>query len=154
MPSARNVNEPLPQHASNTALFQMMLHYRGESAAAERQVEALTNLLAANQHEIHELSAANRDLEMANRRGSQLVMTKHEAGTMLLECMDRMAQLLGMMRREITQVEPFVPEIERILLRSDFAAHILHGVNMVDLTADEEIIDLTGEETETEEENV
>lgn len=53
------------------------------------------------------------------------------------------------MRREIPEVLPFCPEIERILLRADFAHHMLHGVNFVDLTADEE---LSGEETETDDE--
>lgn len=149
MPSARNSTEPLPQTASNTALFQMMLHYKTEAEATHTTVGVLNNLLAANQHEIHELHATVQEYAVANRRGARLITDKHQAGVMLLECMDRMAALLGTMRREIPQVGAFVPEIERILLRGDFAAHMLHGVNMVDLEADE-VIDLTGEDTEPE----
>ena len=53
------------------------------------------------------------------------------------------------MRREIPEVIAFSPEMERIILRADFAHHMLHGINFVDLTADEE---LSGDETETDDE--
>lgn len=67
------------------------------------------------------------------------------------QCTDRVADLFGTMRREIPEVIPFCPEVERILLRADFAHHMLHGVNFVDLTTDET---LSGEETETDDEGV
>jgi len=127
-----------------------MLHYKGEAESSQQAVAGLQNLLAANREEISTLHFVNRQYESANRRGAEMVTRKHEAGVMLVECMDRLAQLLGTMRREIPEVVPFVPEIERILLRGDFAAHILHGVNMVNLETDEEIIDLTGDDTEPE----
>lgn len=76
-------------------------------------------------------------------------MMKHEAGRIFGECTDRFADLAGTMRREIPEVAPFCPEIERILLRADFAHHMLHGINFVDLTADEDIeteVDSEGEE--------
>jgi len=41
--------------------------------------------------------------------------------------------------------------MERIILRADFAHHMLHGINFVDLTADDE---LTEEEEEMSDEEV
>lgn len=152
MASARNQHDPLPQTASNTALFHMMLHYKTEADALKRENQNQRDRLALQQHELHVAIQANRQLGEANARGAQLVMQKHEAGVMLLEYLDRMAALLGTMRREIPDhaMEPYVPEIERILLRGDFAAHVLHG--MAVFPPDDEVIDLTGEETETDEE--
>jgi len=65
------------------------------------------------------------------------------------QCTDRVAEIFGTMRREIPEVIAFSPEMERIILRADFAHHMLHGINFVDLTADEE---LSGDETETDDE--
>jgi len=136
---------------SSAVLFHMMLHYKTESDALRRENENQRDQLALLQHDLHLAYSANMQLGEANRRGAELVMQKHEAGVMLLEYLDRMAALLGTMRREIPghAMEPYVPEIERILLRGDFAAHVLHGMNMFPPTNDEDIIDLTGEETET-----
>lgn len=109
----------------------------------------MTQRLADQQQQIHTLITNNNTLTQANQRGANLVNMKHQAGMMFGECTDRVADIFGTMRREIPEVIAFCPEIERILLRADFAHHMLHGVNFVDLTADEE---LSGEETETDDE--
>jgi len=67
----------------------------------------------------------NNLLTQANQRGANLVNMKHEAGVMFGQCTDRVADIFGTMRREIPEVIPFCPEIERILLRADFAHHML-----------------------------
>lgn len=136
-------------NTSNTVLFEMILWYRSQIEAASSELRTLRDRVDAQQHEINSLRQDNQDLTRANTRGANLVMMKHEAGRIFGECTDRFADLAGTMRREIPEVAPFCPEIERILLRADFAHHMLHGINYVDLTADEDIeteVDSEGEE--------
>lgn len=123
--------------------------YKGRLESAEAEGRLMQQRLADQQEQIHQLISNNNLLTAANQRGANLVNMKHEAGVMFGQCTDRVADLFGTMRREIPEVIPFCPEVERILLRADFAHHMLHGINFVDLTADEE---LSGEETETDEE--
>jgi len=123
--------------------------YKGRLESAEAEGRLMQQRLADQQEQIHQLISNNNLLTAANQRGANLVNMKHEAGVMFGQCTDRVADLFGTMRREIPEVIPFCPEVERILLRADFAHHMLHGVNFVDLTADEE---LSGEETETDDE--
>lgn len=135
--------------SSNTVLFEMVMWYKGRLESAEAEGRLMQQRLADQQEQIHQLMTNNNLLTQANQRGANLVNMKHEAGVMFGQCTDRVADLFGTMRREIPEVIPFCPEIERILLRADFAHHMLHGVNFVDLTADET---LSGEETETDDE--
>jgi len=151
MASVRNESDPVPQTASNSLIFQMMLHYKQQLEAAQAEREILTNVLATQQSQIHQLVVDNRQLTTANQRGANLVNMKHEAGIMFGQCTDRVAELFGTMRREIPEVMAFHPEMERIILRADFAHHMLHGINFVDLTADDE---LTEEEEEMSDEEV
>lgn len=125
-----------------------MLHYRAQLTAVQQAKETLETLLAAQQQQIHELHHTQRLLQHANEVGAQLINQKNQAGTMFWDCNERMATLLGQMRRAIPETEVYMGEAERIFLRADFAAHLLHGVNF---EADE-VIDLTGEETEEDEE--
>jgi len=123
--------------------------YKSQLETAQAEARMMTQRLADQQQQIHTLITNNNTLTQANQRGANLVNMKHQAGMMFGECTDRVADIFGTMRREIPEVIAFCPEIERILLRADFAHHMLHGVNFVDLTADEE---LSGEETETDDE--
>lgn len=135
--------------SSNTVLFEMTMWYKARLESAEAEGRLMQQRLADQQEQIHQLIANNNLLTQANQRGANLITMKHEAGTMFGQVTDRVADLFGTMRREIPEVAAFVPEMERILLRADFAHHMLHGINFVDLTADET---LSGEETETDEE--
>ena len=135
--------------SSNTVLFEMTMWYKTRLESAEAEGRLMQQRLADQQEQIHQLIANNNLLTQANQRGANLITMKHEAGTMFGQVTDRVADLFGTMRREIPEVAAFVPEMERILLRADFAHHMLHGINFVDLTADET---LSGEETETDEE--
>lgn len=123
--------------------------YKGRLEAAETEARLMRTQLEQQQIQIHRLTVDNDTLGTANVRGANLVNMKHEAGRIFGECTDRVADIFGTMRREIPEVIAFCPEMERILLRADFAHHMLHGVNFVDLTAGE---DMDGDTTEEEEE--
>jgi len=137
---------PAENAQSNQVLYEMMMFERRENEASAMLIKAMQARLAHQQIEIDQLIRDNRQLTEANVRGANLVQMKHEAGVMFGQCTDRFADICGTMRREIPEVTAFVPELERIILRADFAHHMLHGVNFVDLTADEEL----GEDTELE----
>jgi len=139
----------MDQTNNNTVLFEMMLHYKTQLEHLQHEKEIMQSTLASQQHQMHQLIIDNRQLAAANARGANLVQMKHEAGIMFGQCSDRTAELFGTMRREIPEVNAFAPEMERILLRADFAHHMLHGVNFLDLTADDE---LTEEEITDDEE--
>ena len=135
--------------SSNTVLFEMTMWYKARLESAEAEGRLMQQRLADQQEQIHQLIANNNLLTQANQRGANLITMKHEARTIFRQITDHITNLFGTMRREIPEVAAFVPEMERILLRADFAHHMLHGINFVDLTADET---LSGEETETDEE--
>jgi len=121
------------------------MFYKNQAECSKIQLDVMSERLMMQQSNIDRLITDNRTLTNANIRGANLVNMKHEAGMMYQQSMDRMADLLGTVRREVPEFTAYCPEVERILLRADFASHMLHGVNFVDLTADEE---LTEEETE------
>lgn len=137
---------PAENAQSNQVLYEMMMFERREAEAASMLIKAMQSRLCQQQIQIDGLIRDNRLLTQANSRGANLVQMKHEAGLMFGQCTDRFADICGTMRREIPEVTAFVPELERIILRADFAHHMLHGVNFVDLTADDEL----GEDTELE----
>ena len=137
---------PAENAQSNQVLYEMMMFERREAEAASMLIKAMQSRLCQQQIQIDGLIRDNRLLTQANSRGANLVQMKHEAGLMFGQCTDRFADICGTMRREIPEVTAFVPELERIILRADFAHHMLHGINFVDLTADEEL----GEDTELE----
>jgi len=141
----------LPQTASNTAIFEMMMYFKAQLEYTQAEKEVMQTQLAHQQSQIHQLLVDNRQLTSANRRGANLVQMKHEAGIMFGQVTDRTAELFGTMRREIPELEAFRPEMERILVRADFAHHMLHGINFLDLTADDE---LTEEEITDDDEEI
>lgn len=127
----------------------MVMFYKNQLESAQAEGRLMEQRLSDQRAQIHQLITNNNLLTAANQRGANLVNMKHEAGVMFGQCTDRVAEIFGTMRREIPEVIAFSPEMERIILRADFAHHMLHGINFVDLTADEE---LSGEETETDDE--
>jgi len=133
---------------SNQVLYEMMMFYKTQAEASRAFANEMKEQVSRHQERIHQLIEDNRTLTTANRRGANLVHMKHEAGIMFGNCTDRFADLLGTVRREVPAFGAYVPEVERILLRADFAHHMLHGVNFVDLTADEdeEDVGMTTEE--------
>jgi len=143
------MSTPSPS-TSNTVLFEMVMFYRAQLELAQSEAMVMQQRLAEQQSQIHQLHVSNNLLTAANQRGANLVQMKHEAGIMFGQCTDRTADIFGTMRREIPEVNSFAPEMERILLRADFAHHILHGVNFVDLTADEDLDEETDSDTEVE----
>jgi len=142
---------PAENAQSNQVLYEMMMFERREAEASSMLIKAMQARLGQQQIQIDQLIRDNRLLTQANVRGANLVNMKHEAGLMFGQCTDRFADICGTMRREIPEVTPFVPELERIILRADFAHHMLHGVNFVDLTADDQLDEDTELDTDDDE---
>jgi len=142
---------PAENAQSNQVLYEMMMFERREAEASLMLIRALSSKLAQQQIQVDQLIRDNRLLTQANVRGANLVNMKHEAGIMFGQCTDRFAEICGTMRREIPEVTAFVPELERIILRADFAHHMLHGVNFVDLTADDQLDEDTELDTDDDE---
>lgn len=142
---------PAENAQSNQVLYEMMMFERREAEASAKLISAMQSRLCQQQIQIDTLTRENRLLMQANQRGANLVNMKHEAGIMFGQCTDRFAEICGTMRREIPEVTAFVPELERIILRADFAHHMLHGVNFVDLTADDQLDEDTEVDTDDDE---
>jgi len=142
---------PAENAQSNQVLYEMMMFERREAEASSMLIKAMQSRLCQQQIQIDGLIRDNRLLTQANVRGANLVNMKHEAGLMFGQCTDRFAEICGTMRREIPEVTAFVPELERIILRADFAHHMLHGVNFVDLTADDQLDEDTELDTDDDE---
>jgi len=140
------------ESSSNVVLYAMLMRFRGEAIAAQDESLRMRQLLEQQQEQLHQLTIENRNLVTANVRGANLVNMKHEAGLMFGQCTDRFTEICGVMRREIPEVTAFVPELERIVLRADFAHHMLHGINYVDLTADDQLDEDTEVDTDDDEE--
>jgi len=161
------------QDASNTVLFEMMLHYKRrmeiaeESSAQDRKRARLAADAARNaQDALHarsmQLADARHEIEeyrRANQQGADIIVAKHQGG---LRVIDAMEGLLA----HIKVTYEFNPENESVVYIHDQAARAAErarsGVEMFNhiiatpehddadsLTADE-IIDLTGEDTEEE----
>lgn len=126
------------------------MYYKAQADAANAFVADMKDQVSRHQERIHQLSQDNRLLVAANRRGANLVQLKHEAGIVFGQCTDRFADLLGTVRREVPEFAPYCPEVERILVRADFAHHMLHGINFVDLTTEEELTETEDDEEEVE----
>ena len=142
---------PAENAQSNQVLYEMMMFERREAEASSMLIKAMQSRLCQQQIQIDGLIRDNRLLTQANVRGANLVNMKHEAGLMFGQCTDRFAEICGTMRREIPEVTAFVPELERIILRADFAHHMLHGVNFVDLTTDDQLDEDTELDTDDDE---
>lgn len=99
MANVRNKSDPMPQTASNTVLFEMMMHYKRRMEVAEDDSERNKKRMkvmeqvhwetVSEQNEtIQAQNAANDMLRRANIRGAEMVMRKHEAGMRLMTCLD------------------------------------------------------------------
>jgi len=131
----------------------MMLHYRGQVASAIREMNRLEAENARLQDQVNSLSSDLRLHQEANVRGAAAVIRKTEAGQILLECCDRFGFLFEELARNSAVAEERRDDIRRIQFRADVGATLLYGVNLFG-EDDNEVIDLTGEETEEEGEDM
>lgn len=177
MPSVRNVTDAPSPDSSNVVLFEMMMHYKQEAEhlakkleASEEKAEAWkesTRVAAAgwDRCELHrdELLDEVHAYEIANRRGAEIIMRKHEAGMRMLDTFDTLmgaisvAHLGDHMRGVNNEDVIFVKNVaEDARTMMDIAVgQFMTGWHApgrdIDMQADE-VIDLSGETTEEDEE--
>lgn len=177
MPSVRNVTDAPSPDSSNVVLFEMMMTYKQEAEHLARRLEEEKKEKKAWQHDaaqqrlraaqledelddaIHEIRA----YEVANRRGAEIIMRKHEAGMRMLDTFDTLmgaisvAHLGDHMRGVDNEDIAFVKNVaEDARTMMDIAVgQFMTGWHAprddVDMTADE-VIDLSGDTTEEDEE--
>jgi len=177
MPSVRNVTDAPSPDSSNVVLFEMMMSYKQEAEHLAKRLEEMERAkemamehareqqLRAIQLEdelddsIHEIRA----YEVANRRGAEIIMRKHEAGMRMLDTFDTLmgaisvAHLGDHMRGVNNEDVQFVKQCaEDARTMMDIAVgQFMTGWHApgrdIDMQADE-VIDLSGETTEEDEE--
>lgn len=177
MPSVRNVTDAPSPDSSNVVLFEMMMSYKQEAEHLAKRLEEMERAkdlamehareqqLRAIQLEdelddsIHEIRA----YEVANRRGAEIIMRKHEAGMRMLDTFDTLmgaisvAHLGDNMRGVNNEDVQFVKQCaEDARTMMDIAVgQFMTGWHApgrdIDMQADE-VIDLSGETTEEDEE--
>lgn len=177
MPSVRNVTDAPSPDSSNVVLFEMMMSYKQEAEHLAKRLKEekeekeawkearLIETRRANQLEeelddaIHEIRA----YEVANRRGAEIIMRKHEAGMRMLDTFDTLmgaisvAHLGDHMRGVNNEDVMFVKQCaEDARTMMDIAyGQFMTGWHApgrdIDMQADE-VIDLSGETTEEDEE--
>jgi len=142
-----NTSTPVTEATSATALFQMMMFFKEETAATQEVNRAVLT-------ELTEVRMDNTSLQIANGQLAQRQQQKHDAGIMYGSCIDSFISLLDDMMNTVPGATQFQAEARRIIQRADFAHHVFHGVNFIDLTTDEttdEDEELGEEEDETRE---
>jgi len=177
MPSVRNVDATPSPDSSNVVLFEMMMHYKQEAEhlaaqLAKKEQERLE--LLAYGHEQHvraigleeELDDAVREIqayEIANRRGSEIIVRKHEAGMLMLDTFDTLMGSITV-AKEGDRINGRRNDDVRFIAECATDARAMMDIAVdqfmtgwyapgrdIDMTS-EEVVDLTGEETETDEE--
>jgi len=134
-------------NTSNVVLLSMITYLQQELNASERLRERAENIASAQQEVVHTLYG---DLRAAD------------------ETMERLSQGTSIVNRAIDQMYDEAKtlylankigpadwdQFYRAMMRADIGYAIIHGVNFVDLTADEqmepEVVDLTEIDTEAE----
>ncbi|AXH75573.1 MAG: hypothetical protein [Cressdnaviricota sp.] len=177
MASVRNVDEAPSPDSSNTVLFEMMMFYKKQAELAEKERAAAQNKYDTLEEEYNTLRNYASDLqgehhdrlldlhayEVANRRGSEIIVRKHEAGLRMMAAFDGLMgaievtnqfhKLRGEDHGDIRHIyERAMEEQERMdMANTMFMTGWLAPRQDIDMTSDE-VVDLTGEETETDEE--
>jgi len=159
MPSARNQNDTLPQEASNTALFSMMLHYKREAEAAQLETERATKRVRTMETALY--AARNelmRERQESNERETRVQQVIHGGNIIIRNLDDLYGITVRMIQNGVIDTDAR-EQVQRVMLRTDVGYSIFMGAPFLDLTANEElqddeetVVDPTGEETETDEE--
>jgi len=156
------------QDASNTVLFEMMMFYKRkmeiaeETSAQDRKRLKLAQEAAQDaQDRLHTANINIRILEDANRRGSAIIMRKHHAGMLMADAFEGLIGSIEMAEQGDRMKDANNIDVKYIVDRaaeqavifdvavSQFTTGWLAPDDEVDLRA-EEVIDLTGEDTEEE----
>jgi len=170
MANVRNQSDPLPQTASNTVLFEMMMHYKrrmevaeSETERAKKRVKVMEQVhwetVSQQQATIQAQNAANDMLRRANIRGAQIIMRKHEAGMRLMTCMDDIFNDIDLsygakaIEDRRGSDEYLMHMKERAVQRAGTAFELLiHEFDELEAIEEIDLSETTEEETDTEDE--
>lgn len=154
------LNQP-DQTASNTVLFEMMMHYK-RKMEDEQEISRIAMKKLKRAHDaVDEMAfvVADRDqqirqLTMANMRGAALVMQKHEAGMRIVTHLQDLYDNIDLVyETELGGAHLGMNYIYNERVRSEQRAGNALQLFLAEPQLEIEEIDLTGEETETEEED-
>lgn len=177
MPSVRNQSDTQPQTASNTVLFEMMMHYKRRMEFAESECEHQKKrariIEEVWEEEIQErertldmMRIEMRQLVAANVRGAEMVVRKHDAGIRLMTAIEDMFNAVDVADQLAPPAERWVIDYvamhkRAIQQRSNMAFDLLisepgvgpvvddNFIGELDLVA-REVLDRTGDTTEEE----
>lgn len=156
------------QENSNTVLFEMMMFYKRKMEIAEDTAAQDRKRLKQAMHIAHEargrlqdtiiqLRAAEREIgeyARANERGARMIMRKHNAGMGIVACMNNLVECIDTVEdtavnyNNMLGVEYISMHKRAIVGRA--AGFLEDFINDEDDLESDEVIDLTGEETEEE----
>jgi len=119
MASVRNEFDPLPQSASNTVLFEMMMHYKRRMERAEAECEhqrkrarimeeVWEEEIAERERQIELAHIENRQLVRANVRGAEMVVRKHTAGMRMMQATEDLFNAIDVADRLAPPAERWV----------------------------------------------
>lgn len=169
---AIDINRGAAQTNSNTVIFEMMNFYKRKLEESEKENEELTKKIKTMQAEhLHDIHALETQLDrqvhtnfifaQTNMQQAETVMRKHQAGVRLARCFDEMAAAIELVEEthvgdEAMALRYIYMKKEEVMQRANVALHMLIRPSeeedrvQLDLAIEEEIIDLTGEDTEEE----
>lgn len=180
MPSVRNQDDAVPQTASNTVLFEMMMHYKRRAERAESECEhqkkrarimeeVWEEEIAERENQLEIARMENVQLVRANVRGAEMVIRKHNAGIQLMNAAGDLFNAVDVADQLAPPAERWVIDyvamhkraceqranvaFELMIQEPGMEVHPLDG--MMNLQAEEQLDptgDTTEEETDSEEE--
>lgn len=135
----------------------MMMHYKRVAELESEEVERLKNQATLHAVEMIDMQQrltteiiGGRTIRAANVRGAMMVMRKHDAGMRLTRCLDELFDAIELVHQTQMSMEPAAEylkyEKDRIQQRASTAFELL--IREHDELDADEVIDLTGEDTE------
>ena len=169
MASVRDIDAPLPQESSNTVIFEMMMHYKRRMEVAETTTahlkkrakimeEVWEEEIQARDERLDVEIIRNRQLMAANQRGAAMCVRKHAAGMRLINCLDELFTSIDVATSPEMNIggeyaiEYVTMHRDSVSARATMAFEMLIQEHAEDELDSDEVIDLTGETTEEEDE--
>jgi len=179
MASVRNQYDPAPQTASNTVLFEMMMHYKRRAERAESECEhqrkrarimeeVWEEEIDAREQQLEIANMENVQLVRANVRGAEMVLRKHNAAMQLMSAAEDLFNAVDVADQLAPAAERWVIDYvamhkQAAQQRANVAFEIMiqepgvevevHPMRVMNLQAEEELEptgDTTEEETDSE----
>jgi len=171
-----DINKGATQSNSNTVIFEMMNFYKRKLEACEQQNEDLNKRLRISREEhMHDVHVLERQLNtqvntnmmfaQTNMRQAETVMRKHQAAVRMARCFDELSAAVELVEEthiggdEAIALRYIYMKKEELMQRANVAMQMLIAPTQEETEEDiirmmqieQEIIDLTAEETEEEE---